>query len=143
MSNVTKASFNLGKFFFSYTNIDVANFSNDEDEVDIKFNPSGEYFSDDNRFELTLEFKAYYGEENIDKPYVLVKLRAIFQFSDGVESFDELPEYFYKNSIAILYPYIRSYVSTLTLQAGLNLLVLPTMNVSSLGELLKERTTSR
>ncbi len=46
----------------------------------------------------------------------------------------ESPEKFAKNAIAILYPYIRSIVSTYTANANIYPLILPTINVNKLVE---------
>ena len=56
-------------------------------------------------------------------------------------SFKDIPDFFNANSIAIVYPFIRAFVSTITLQAGLRLLVLPILNLNSLSATLKEQTT--
>lgn len=48
---------------------------------------------------------------------------------------------FYANSIAIVFPYIRAFISTVTLQANLvSPILLPTMNLTSLGERLMNNT---
>ncbi len=68
-----------------------------------------------------------------------IKCIAIFEFEDKI-NFEDIPSYFYINSIAILFPYVRAFVSTVTLQANIPPIVLPTMNISSLGKPLKEST---
>ena len=60
---------------------------------------------------------------------------------DKIE-FNDIPGFFYPNSIAILFPYIRAFVSTLTLQANVTPIVLPTLNLTNLQEKLKKNTTS-
>jgi len=71
---------------------------------------------------------------------VRVNCKAIFDFDDDAKEAG-IPDYFYKNSIAIVYPFIRSFISSLTLQANVKLILLPTMNLSSLEAPLKENTT--
>lgn len=58
-----------------------------------------------------------------EKLYVYVKGRAIF-YIENYEKF--LLE---KNTLAIMFPYIRSYVSTITTQPGISPIVLPPMNI--------------
>ena len=53
----------------------------------------------------------------------------------------DIPEYFYPNSLAIVFPYVRAFVSTITLQANMQPVVLPTINLMGLTEELKEKTT--
>lgn len=61
--------------------------------------------------------------DNDEKIFVNVKGRAIF-FTQQ-ENMDILE----KNTIAIMFPYIRSYISTITTQPGMNPIVLPAMNI--------------
>ena len=55
--------------------------------------------------------------------FINVKGRAIFNTSQ--ENMDILE----KNTIAIMFPYIRSYISIITTQPGMNPVVLPAMNI--------------
>ncbi len=55
--------------------------------------------------------------------YVNVKGRSIF--STKQENKDLLE----KNTIAIMFPYIRSYISSITTQPGMTPIVLPAMNI--------------
>lgn len=58
-----------------------------------------------------------------EKVFVSVKGRAIFNTNQ--ENMDILE----KNTIAIMFPYIRSYISIITTQPGMNPIVLPAMNI--------------
>ena len=60
---------------------------------------------------------------------------------NGSTSIEDIPEYFYPNSIAIIFPYIRAFVSTLSLQANVKPIVLPTINLIGLTNELKENTS--
>lgn len=53
---------------------------------------------------------------------------------------NEIPNYFYANSLAIIFPYIRAFVSTITLQSNMHPIVLPTVNLMGLSEKLKRNT---
>ena len=53
---------------------------------------------------------------------------------------NSIPSFFYKNAIAIMFPYVRAFISTLTLQANTKLLNLGLMNLSSLEKPLIENT---
>ena len=52
---------------------------------------------------------------------------------------DENPEKYKANAIAILYPYIRSIISTYTANANINAFILPTINVNKLIEEQNEK----
>ena len=75
---------------------------------------------DDGFFEVLLETTVSDEEEKV---FVNVKGRAIF--STQQENMDILE----KNTIAIMFPYIRSYISIVTTQPGMNPIVLPAMNI--------------
>lgn len=71
-------------------------------------------------YEITLNTNVSDEDENI---YVNVKGKAIFhtQQKDG--------DILEKNAIAIMFPYIRSYISIITTQPGMVPIVLPAMNI--------------
>ena len=75
---------------------------------------------DDDIFEVIIITIVSDEDENI---YIRVKERAIFNTDQ--KNMDILE----KNTIAIMFPYIRSYISTLTTQPGMNPIVLPAMNI--------------
>ncbi len=61
-----------------------------------------------------------------------------FEFEDLKDK--NIDSYFYLNAPAILFPYIRAYISSLTALSGLNPVTLPTLNMESLKEKLKANT---
>ncbi|WP_276679625.1 protein-export chaperone SecB [Empedobacter brevis] len=130
-------SFNLDNYRFNKVNIDFESSSND---LKIDFIPSGIYNQDKSEFELNFKFIAK--SKDFITPFVSVDCVAIFKFNN-INSFDEIPSYFYRNSIAILFPYIRSFVSTITLQANIPPLILPTLNLTKLEVPLKQSTVEK
>ncbi|MBO5679633.1 MAG: protein-export chaperone SecB [Bacteroidaceae bacterium] len=135
---MTKAAFSLEGYFFNKVNIDFD--ANTEDELQINFEPSGLFrqTESDSSYELKIVFSAT--DKNSQKRMVEIECHAMFRFATRIE-FGEIPSYFYGNSIAIVFPYIRAFISTVTLQANFQPLVLPTMNLSSLADPLRENTT--
>lgn len=61
--------------------------------------------------------------DDMDKLFVAVKCMAIF------ETAQENQELIERNAIAIMFPYVRSYISILTTQPGMTPIVLPAMNI--------------
>lgn len=61
-----------------------------------------------------------------------------FEFEDIEDK--NIDSYFYLNAPAILFPYIRAYIASLTALSGFNPITLPTLNLESLKEKLKENT---
>ena len=74
-----------------------------------------------------------------DKPVVEATINAEFDLKN-IQTLEEIPSYFYKNCIASVYPYIRAFVSNLTLQANYMPLILPTLNLSMLEDTLIKQT---
>ncbi len=62
-----------------------------------------------------------------------------FGFEQHV-SLKTLENYFYINSSAILFPYLRAYLSSLTSLSGYKTLTLPLLNLSGLGDTLRKNT---
>ena len=112
------------------------------DNLNLQFYPEGVFDADNHQYHLHLSFRAI--NDNSEKD-VIVQLESIafFQFEDAVTKLEEIPSYFYANSIAIIFPYIRAFVSTLTLQSNAKPMVLPTMNLSSLEAELRRNTQTR
>ena len=109
--------------------------------MDIAFNPKGIFVTQENIYVLSLQVIITINDKNnnVNSEIVNVDCEAKYQFANKLD-LEEIPSYFYPNSIAILFPYIRSFVSTLTLQANVNPIVLPTMNLTNLQEELKKNT---
>ncbi len=129
----TQASFSLVNYRFDKIVVQSA-FFQPQVPTRIDFAPSGKFDRAANTFILGLTVKVSSG--NATEPFCLVDCSGAFKI-DG----DVVPEFFYTNSIAILYPYIRAMVSLVCLQANFgSAIVLPTMNLSGLAGLLKERT---
>ena len=99
--------------------------------ISLNFHPTGVFHCNTGIFSLTLDFTASYEKEQENVNFAKIVLNADFEFKD-ITSLGEVPDYFYPNSLAIVFPYIRAFISTLTLQANVRPIVLPTMNLSSL-----------
>ena len=105
-------------------------------EFSVGFNPRGEICRKDRTFKLLLGVKV---EESQNE--FLAKIEAVgnFAFEQSIEE-DKLSNLFYVNAPAILFPYIRAYISTLTNLSGIETITLPTLNLTSLGGKLKDQT---
>ena len=110
--------------------------------IDIKLNPAGIYNTSNGEYQLVLVFTAFVlNKENKDDHKLLMSgsLKAFFLINEK-PSFEEIPDFFYQNSLAIVFPYLRAFVSNVTLQAGLPLMILPLLNLTNLSSILKENT---
>lgn len=131
------ASFSLEKYTFNKVEIDFD--SNNLPELEIDFQPSGTFRRTEQESVYELRFVFLAKDKGASKPFVSIECISVFKFAGNI-LFEEIPSFFYVNSIAIVFPYIRAFVSTVTLQANFPPIVLPTMNLSSLGDPLKQRT---
>jgi preprotein translocase subunit SecB len=86
-----------------------------------------------------LDFEVVVKCKETETDIVTVTCSASFTFND-INSIDDIPNYFYPNSIAIIFPYIRAFVSTISLQANVQPVILPTINLMGLTEVLKNKT---
>jgi preprotein translocase subunit SecB len=138
MDNV---AFRLVRYWFEDAQFHLSNVPG-EKKISIDFLPSGIYQRDKGIYNLTFVFVAWEDSKTQDDFVVKVRCNAEFQFNDTIE-IDEIPNFFYPNSIAIVFPYVRAFVSTLTLQANVQPMLLPTINLSSLQETLRKNTEVR
>jgi preprotein translocase subunit SecB len=129
-----EASFRLEGYRFEKVNMDL---SANPGQIGINIVPSGVYNPSNGQYDLSFVFQALRQTDN--QAFITILCKARFVFREPV-LLEEIPDYFYLNSIAILFPYVRAFVSIITLQANINPLMLPTMNLASLQETLKKNT---
>jgi len=137
------------KGVFSLVNYKIPKFEFNEPEqpqgeLELAFHPSGQYNSEKSEFLLKMEFKAFENDSKIKDDVVRVHIimESVFKFASETP-FEKIPDYFYPNGIAITFPYIRAAVSNLTLQSNIGApIILPTYNLSVLGDVLKRDTTA-
>jgi preprotein translocase subunit SecB len=134
MNNVTPSRFRLDKFFVE--DFKFKREPTDQGKVDIKIIPSGYIDRENESFLLTLDVSL----KDSTKSFT-IKMKAIgyFKFSNG-DPEKTISNYFYLNAPAIVFPYIRAYISAVSSLSGLNAINLPVMNLTSLQEKLKENT---
>lgn len=128
------AAFRFADFKISKSDFD---FSLDRGiNLNISFKLSGQHFVKTNVFKLIIETLV-----NNQKEEILIRIlsESNFNFS-GIEDKD-LMDYFVGNAPALVFPYIRAYVGTLTTLSGYPPLLLPTLNLSKLAKDLEKNIT--
>ena len=134
-----KAMFSLESFNFSKVMLDL---DSEPKVLSIgKLEPRGIFDAKKRESWLSILFTAK--DSDKDKEVIALKVVSLFKFSDAVDNINDIPHFFYANSIAIMYPYIRAFVSSLTLQANYKPIILPTMNLSSLKDVLIKNTSEK
>lgn len=100
----------------------------------IAFEPSGVFDKNQNTFTLYLNTKITEKEERI---LIEVSTRSVFEYSETDDT-NMLMEYFTGNAPAIVFPYIRSYISALTALSGMQTITMPTLNMSAISKTIAE-----
>jgi preprotein translocase subunit SecB len=122
--------YRIPKFSFEETKIN-------NPEFDMSFNPSGIYNENTGIYELTLNFESREKESK----NLVIEVCGVAEFKfDKPYKFNELPPHFFVSVAPIFFPYLRAFISTLTLQANTNVLVLGLINFTTMAEPLKANT---
>lgn len=103
----------------------------------IEFSPSGCFSQTTGIYKLN--FDTIVTCEETSKEVVSISCVAKFSFKDTIKG-EDIPEYFYPNILAIIFPYIRAFVSTVSLQANVRPIILPTLNLMGLTNELRQKT---
>lgn len=133
-----KATFSLVDYHFDKVTIDLTNL--DSEDLDVRFNTKGIYFEEGKMFQLT--FVVYIKESEKENTFLQLQCKGFFHFKN-VKNFEEIPDFFYRNGIAILFPYVRAYVSMVTTQANIKGIILPTFNLTGIEKDLRKNTVKK
>ena len=105
-------------------------------KLSLGFTPKGFINKEEATFQLHLGIKI----EDENKSFK-VEIDAIANYTFSNKSgLENLGNFFYINAPALLFPYVRAYISTLTNLSGFEPINLPTLNMTKLGEDLKNNT---
>lgn len=85
-------------------------------------------------FQLHLHIRAY---DNNDRFEARVHQVGNFVFDQDITE-EALTNYFIFNAPALLFPFVRSYIATLTALSGYDTILLPALNLQGLGNMLRE-----
>lgn len=131
--NTKTARFRLQNYTVCSASIKL---SGNEIGEDIKFGIEPEGKIDENEKTLTLTLSVIVKDEqgNFD---LNMTINGMFEYD--ADDMNELIPYIGMNAPAILFPYIRAYVSNITALSGMQPIILPTLNVEGVGEELIEK----
>jgi preprotein translocase subunit SecB len=105
------------------------------EELTLNFEPKGVLNNVHNTFTLEMLVHIFDEAKNIN-------IEVIFEGEYNiVERDDNLKSFLFTNAPAILFPYIRAFISTLTALSGSSQITLPTMNLSNLKDKLSNNLT--
>ena len=100
-----KASFSIQNYLFDQVQINLESFQ--EENLKIDFTPKGVYDNEKRVFELV--FVVSIENSSNENPFLKIRCRGFFLF-ENVNSFEEIPDFFYINSITILFSVDRKSV---------------------------------
>lgn len=142
MEQTSTAAFSLARYSivdFMYADPEL-NGANTMSKLSVTIIPNGMFDLTTYRYNLSLLCVLFVKETKFE--VVKANIIAEFEFDGGVKKVEEIPPFFYANSIAIIFPYVRAFISTLTLQANVSPIILPTLNLSKLAKPLQENTVT-
>lgn len=102
----------------------------------ISFDSKGTVNKSESTYQLNL---TAYIKDKEDTINIEVDIVSFFIFDNLIEK-NQLEKLFYMNAPAIIFPYLRSYITTLTVLSGIDPVILPTLNLSALGKSLEDNT---
>lgn len=127
------ATFTLKSYRFLQVSMDIE--TQEVATLSVSFDPCGEYSKSTGEYKLRLITRV----SSEEKEFISTTLQVVFGFIEPIE-LSEIPDYFYPNCMAIVFPYVRSFLSTLSLQANVPPIILPIINFSDLQGVLKRNT---
>lgn len=132
-----EVAFSLKTYKFSKASLDFN--IPDNANLIVSFNPIGTYSQSTGVYHL--HFDVLIGCKETNSNVIKATCEASFEFNQPLK-LEEIPIFFYPNSLAILFPYVRAFVSTLSLQANVRPVMLPTINLMGLTDVLRENTNA-
>ena len=132
MSEANKSDFRFDKYIIKHSELDVRGNELNGDSLSIHIKPKG--IKSKNRFTLSLDILI---QDDKQKFHVNVVVDGYFTFREDI-NLEEHGHYFVINAPAILFPYIRGYISMITSLSGIGNILLPTLNLEGLAEELSK-----
>jgi preprotein translocase subunit SecB len=127
------ASFRFQNFIVKESHIIIN--EQGENKISIDFSPKGYVFFSLSQFHLEMNVEVKEESNNFN---IQLNTISVFEFDATSENFNQFrDDYFVRNAPAIVFPYIRAYISNLTTQSGLFTVQLPTLNLNNLADALK------
>lgn len=91
----------------------------------------GHFFSEENSKEFGIGFRINIKDEEFN---ILMEMVFLFELDEDVDEKFKQSDFLTINAPAIAFPYVRSYISNLTLQSGFSPIILPSVNFVKLAK---------
>ena len=122
--NTKNNPFRFKKYRVVKSTIELSKDKDIDTEFSLSITPSG--VVREKEFELQLDVNV---KDKSNAYQVFVSMIGVFEFKDEIEN---VSDYFKINAPAILFPYLRAYVSSLTSISGVDTVIMPTINTTPL-----------
>ena len=133
---VEKARFRFVEYLFKETSIKLTG-EDISDDVEFGIEPNGIFEEDNKMFILTLNVLLKDKKSSLE-----VKMTVTGKFKYETNDIQELVPYLGFNAPAIIFPYIRAYITNITALGGMSPIILPTLNMESVGKELLDKISS-
>ena len=133
---VEKARFRFVEYLFKETSIKLTG-EDISDDVEFGIEPNGIFEEDNKMFILTLNVLVKDKKSSLE-----VKMTVTGKFEYEANDTQELVPYLGFNAPAIMFPYIRAYITNITALGGMSPIILPTLNMESVGRELLDKISS-
>lgn len=131
--NTKTARFRMQGYLITNTSIRLTGNEIGED-MEFGIAPEGVFNEAEKTFLLTLNVVAKDKEQNLD---LSLTIKGMFEYD--TDDMNELIPYISMNAPAIMFPYIRAYISNITALGGTQPIILPTLNIEGVGLELLEK----
>lgn len=128
-----RSTFKFEKYLINNSQIKIKE-GDISEEINFGFNASCKIFPKQKLFQLFLSTHAFDENKIVD---IFVDVIADFRFEEESEG-SLINHFFFKNASAIIFPYVRAYISTLSSLSGVPTILLPTANLSGLSEMIQK-----
>ena len=133
---VEKARFRFVEYLFKETSIKLTG-EDISDDVEFGIEPNGIFEEDNKMFILTLNVLVKDKKSSLE-----VKMTVTGKFEYETNDIQELVPYLGFNAPAIMFPYIRAYITNITALGGMSPIILPTLNMERVGKELLDKISS-
>ncbi len=96
----------------------------------------GHFFSEENSKEFGIGFRINIKDEEFN---ILMEMVFLFELDEDIDEKFKQSDFLTINVPAIAFPYVRSYISNLTLQSGFSPIILPSVNFVKLAKKISNK----
>lgn len=128
--NAKKSSFRFEGYLIKKTSLELKSKDFDHN-YHLNIRPNGTLDEEKKQLTIELDVTVHDTHKKLNLNFII---EGAFRYES--ESFEELAPYISINGPAILFPYVRAYVSNITALSGCSPVIMPTLNMESTGDIL-------